>query len=87
MQVRKVGNHFLLSSALSPFLHLLPRPPSPSRPSVPFPVLSQLVGSPVCPVGSLGGGTLRMESGRGKQAFSTVERMCAEGHSLHPSGC
>lgn len=35
MQVRKVGNHFLLSSALSPFLHLLPRPPSPSRPSVP----------------------------------------------------
>lgn len=69
-----------------PFLLLLPRPQVPGKPQCPL-VLSQLVGSPACPAGSLGAGMLRTENGHGKQAFSTVEPTCAEGHSLHPSGC
>lgn len=36
VQVRKVGNHFLLSSFLSPFLHLLPRPQVPGKTQCPL---------------------------------------------------
>lgn len=86
VQVRKVGNHFLLPSALSPFLHLLPRPQVPAKPQRP-PVPSQLAGSPACPTGSWGAGTPRTENGRGRRAFSTAAPTCAEAHSLHPSGC
>lgn len=50
-------------------------------------VLSKLVGSPACPVESWGAGMLEMENGRGRRAFSTVEPMCVEGRSWHPSGC